>query len=181
MDLNRCAFTTDRLHVRGWHAPPPDPATESDLASAVAALLTPGVTAPLPEGWQGDYSVERARDWIRDRDAESSVLLVTERVTDTPVGLVILTAFPHPDDEAATDIRLGYLLGEGSWGRGYASELVAGLASWCAAESDARSLTGGVARDNHASIRVLQKNGFELLEEEDPPAEEALYRLTLPG
>ncbi len=179
MDLKDCAFISDRLDVRGWHLPSAEARSDFDLPSVVAGLLTPAVTAPLPEGWQGDYSIERARDWIRDRDGESSVLLVRERGSGGAVGLVILTAFPHPDDEAAIDIRLGYLLSEASWGQGYASELVAGLVGWCRTQPEVWSITGGVARDNHASIRVLEKNGFALLEGDDSPADEALYRLTL--
>ncbi len=53
-------------------------------------------------------------------------------------------------------VRLGYLLAERGWGRGMASELVAGFVGWCR-ENGVVSISGGVAIDNPASARVLVK------------------------
>jgi RimJ/RimL family protein N-acetyltransferase len=150
-----CRFETERLTVAPWHSIP-----RAQLASHVAALLTPAVTRPLPPPWQGPYDLERAQRWIDERDAESSVLLVSTRADATPVGLIILSS-PQPSD---TELRLGYLLAEGAWGRGLGSELIAGLVQWCGAQPDISSLAGGVEASNPASKRVLEKNGFVVAE-----------------
>ena len=127
------------------------------VSIVVAGILTEPVTRTLPAAWHGAYSEERARDWIAERDREGATLLVAEKASANPVGLVILLESPSED---GTELRLGYLLAEASWGKGVASELVDGLVQWCRAQAEIRSLAGGVAPDNPASKRVLEKNGF---------------------
>jgi RimJ/RimL family protein N-acetyltransferase len=109
----------------------------------------------LPPDWQGAYSHQRAERWIRERDAESTTLIVIQKATGNAIGLLIL--FGTAD--GSRDLRLGYLLAEAAWGQGFASELVRGLVDWSTA-NDISTLTGGVESGNIASRRVLEKNGF---------------------
>ncbi len=190
-------FESDRLKAFDWHDVSPPAATESllteasDSASSLAAsslaapwlarvveaMLTPAVTAHLPPAWQGPFDSDRAARWIRERDAEGRVLLVVEQESGSPVGLVMLH---HADSsDPAAEVRLGYLLAESSWGRGYATELIRGLTEW-AGRVGVRSVVGGVSRENHASIRVLEKAGFERLREEGP-GDEVFYRWVPPA
>mmetsp|Transcript_20619 Transcript_20619/g.49067 ORF Transcript_20619/g.49067 Transcript_20619/m.49067 type:complete len:167 (+) Transcript_20619:1-501(+) len=149
MAVEGMEFETSRLNVGGWHKVGLPASRE--LTDIVAQLLTPATTRALPPDWQGEYDKARASTWIKDRDAESSVFLVSEKSSE-PIGLVILFS-------EGRDVRLGYLLAESTWGKGFGSELVEGICKWCR-DSDIRSLTGGVALDNPASARVLVKNGF---------------------
>ena len=146
---------TDRLRVGPWHAAGHD----LDLPEVVAGILTASTTTALPEAWRLDFSVEQAGVWINERDAESPTLLATEAGSGRAVGLVIL--FGEPTDESSVDVRIGYLIAEDVWGNGLATELVAGLVEWARAQPSVRTLTGGVDATNHASVRVLVKNGFE--------------------
>jgi RimJ/RimL family protein N-acetyltransferase len=120
-------------------------------------MLTARVTQSLPDGWQGDYTIERANEWIRERDREGATLIVLERSSRTPVGMMIL--FESDDEKLGRTVRLGYLLSETAWGQGLASELVQGFVGWCR-KAEIASIMGGVERDNVPSQRVLQKNGF---------------------
>lgn len=166
-----CCFETARLHAGPWHDGP----AAATLPAVVLHLLTPAVTRTLPPAWQCVDDHQQAEQWIAERDGESTVLLVTT-ADDEPVGLVILGEEPATGDRAGTiDVRLGYLLAPAAWGQGLASELVAGLVAWCRAQPGIASLTGGVARDNPASARVLTKHGFEL---HDAAGDEDIYRLT---
>ena len=61
------------------------------------------------------------------------------------------------------DIHLGYLLGQSTRGRGYASELLAGLVSHV--PKTGFRLLGGVGRENPASAHVLRKTVFQLVPE----------------
>jgi hypothetical protein len=61
-----------------------------NLPSIIKDIFTPSVTASLPPAWHGPYSVERARNWIRERDAEGATMLIVEKESMTPLGLVIL-------------------------------------------------------------------------------------------
>lgn len=184
MLFERCRFDTERLHVAEWHTGshlgPPD-----GLPARVAAVLTAVTTQFLPPGWQGDYSEDRARTWIAERDAESPTLLVTNRVNGETVGLVLLFAEPRADEPKLVDARLGYVIAEAQWGQGLASELVRGLVTWCRGEPAVASLTGGVEASNPASARVLTKNGFKLVEGaqdaggDSNGGDELMYRLDL--
>ena len=152
-----CVFETDRLQIREWHSVSWPAHWEDELVGIVAGILTEPVTWTLPVSWHGAFTQERASDWIGERDREGATLLVVEKATVNPVGLVILFETPSGD---GIEMRLGYLLAEASWGLGIATELVDGLVRWCRVQPTIRSLAGGVAPNNAASKRVLEKNGF---------------------
>jgi len=177
MTVETCSFRTDRLLVQPWHDPVDDGWPSVELATAVAGLLTEPVTRHLPDSWHGPYSIDRATQWIAERDNESPTLLVLNRSMQAPVGLVFLFESNGPgssgadseaDDKTANlvDIRLGYLLAESAWGRGLATELLGGLVCWAREQAMIGSITGGVAPANGASRRVLERLGFSLVEVE---------------
>ena len=164
--FERCTFTTSRLTVREWHAPAGDDWPETDLASVVSAVMTEPVTSALPPEWQGPFTIDRAIEWITARDSEGPTLLVVDRSNRQAVGLVILFE-SVAEDGTGVDVRLGFILAEASWGRGLASELIEGFVRWCRTQSGVRSLAGGLEPGNAASRRVLEKNGFEPVEDSD--------------
>jgi ribosomal-protein-alanine N-acetyltransferase len=169
-----CEFETGRLRAGPWHSIAYGAGV--DLVECVAEMLTESTTVLLPETWHGDFSVDRAVDWIDERDRESPTLLVVDRESGQVVGLVIL--FESAIDEPSVDVRIGYLFAEAVWGQGLATELVAGLVGWARAHPPIRTLTAGVAVTNPASARVLVTNGFERIvagEEET----DAIYQLLI--
>jgi len=170
-----CDFETARLRVGDWHSVSFGP--RRDLAVVVAEMLTPAATRSLPPVWHGDYSLDRAREWIAERDEESVTLLATDRESGEALGLVIVFEVDGADDGGGVDLRLGYLFSESAWGRGLATELVEGFVGWCRAQPSIRSITGGVASDNVASARVLTKNGFTATG--SPRQGEQIYELRL--
>jgi len=145
-----------------WHDAPLAPC--QTLADVVVGLLVPKVRRSLPPAWRGPYGHDRARAWIVERDAEGAVLMVTEVAAKVPAGLVILGEEAAVDGPSTVDVRVGYLLAPACWGRGLATELIGGLVAWCRRQGQIRALTGGVARDNPASARVLTNNGFALID-----------------
>lgn len=156
--ISTCKFETERLLVGEWHSALAGESNIEDLATVVCALLTERVTSVLPSEWHGPYSAERARRWIKDRDLEGSTFLAVRKTNMEPVGLMFLFD-SGPDDTSRIHVRLGYLLAESAWGEGLATELVEGFVQWCV-RSRVASIRAGVARDNPASRRVLEKNGF---------------------
>lgn len=154
-----CAFTTSRLEVGPWH----DIGDRDgiDLIAAITTILTERTTDALPPDWQGDFDDDRARGWMSSRDVESPTLLVIERATGHPVGLVILFEAESGQGESnGVDVRLGYVFEESAWGQGFASELVSGLVNWAHRQSGIDSISGGVVDGNDASAKALLKNGF---------------------
>jgi len=172
--LDDCAFETARLSVADWHSQIDGVET---LVEAVCEMLTTDVTEQLPPSWQGPYSAERAAAWISDRDADGILLLAIRADTREPVGLLML----HEDESSAggrIDVRIGYLVTPGQWGRGFATELLAGLIDW-ARVSGVASMIAGVAQSNGASIRVLEKCGLARVDGKRPGGSEYLYRMDL--
>ncbi len=170
------AFTTKRLRALEWHAAERRGLID-DLPQVVASMLTEPVTHWLPGSWHGTFTRERAAEWIEQQDAEGRVLLVATRESAEPLGLVLL--FEEPVD-GGVDVRLGYLLAEDAWGRGYGGELLEGLVAWCRARGDVRSIIGGVVAENTASIRLLQRHGF-VVEPGATDDADITYRLRLDG
>ncbi len=160
IDRDGFAFETERLRCGPWI----DEARQigADLSSIVASLLTPATTAGLPPAWHGEFTVERARAWIEEREAHSTTLLVTDKPNHEPIGLVILTAVPP--NGARADLRVGYVIKETWWGRGIATELVAGLVDRARRDPGIVSVTGGADPSNGASIRVLERSGFHVVD-----------------
>ncbi len=177
--LEKCTFETERLRVIEWHAGAADRWPRPDLTDAVRSILTPAVTRSLPPGWQGQYSAERARTWIEEQDAESTVLVVAEKASGEIIGLVLLSEMTS--EQGGADVQVGYLLAEHAWGRGFASELVAGFVDWCRQRTEQLVLYAGVGADNPASNRVLEKCGFSPVETGETGSDhgEQKYRLDL--
>ncbi len=166
MVCEACAFETDRLLVKEWHSLTGDDWPQQDLARLVVTTMTEPVTRLLPTSWHGEFTVDRAVEWIAERDGEGPTLLIIEGSTDQAVGLMILFESAAEDRTGGVDVRLGYVLAESAWGKGLASELIEGFAGWCRGEAGIRSLAAGVERHNPTSKRVLEKNGFRPIKEE---------------
>ena len=165
--------------MKEWHSLSLSDWRQLGLAEVVAGILTEPVTRSLPPSWQGSYSIDRAREWIKERDKEGTTCLAIEKLTHQVVGLLILFEVQAEEGNDVSDVRLGYLLSEATWGKGIASELVHGFVSWCRGQESISSITGGVAYDNPASKRVLEKNGFQLVQSGDNVTQgEQLYRIS---
>jgi RimJ/RimL family protein N-acetyltransferase len=165
-------FTTDRLIINEWKSLTSEEWPQQNIAGVVLDILTEPVTQSLPPAWQGAYTADRAQQWVRERDAEGVTLLAVERVSKAAIGMVILF-----EPENSGHLRLGYMLAESAWGKGFASELVAGFVEWCR-QHNIKTVTGGVEPDNVASRRVLEKCGF-IAEPGSGQSEEQLFKIVL--
>jgi ribosomal-protein-alanine N-acetyltransferase len=145
------------------------------MAFAVASIFTPEVTQSLPENWRGEYSKDRAAKWLEDIDREAATLLVLDRSSKNPIGLMIV--FEDDEQQSGRSVRVGYMLAETAWGQGYATELLNGFVAWCRTV-EITSIVGGVARENVASQRVMEKNDFRRLPQSQGQ-EELLFKLEL--
>ena len=72
------------------------------------------------------------------------------------------------------EVEIGYTICREYQGRGYATEVLAGICEFAISAFGFRTLYGRVMKGNDASIRVLQKNGF-VFEREEYGAEDDPY------
>ena len=155
-----CRFETERLSLRPWRETDTGDRTDAEIAAIVAALLSERVTATLPSAWQGPYDHGRALAWMRAREGEASVSLAIRLQDRRPVGLLLLHAL-QGRSASRLDLMIGYMIAEDAWGRGLGRELVSGLVGWGRAEPSVTTLRAGSDAANIASIRVLERAGFE--------------------
>ncbi|MEH6936861.1 GNAT family N-acetyltransferase [Bacillus sp. JJ664] len=62
--------------------------------------------------------------------------------------------------------EVGYRLQEEHWGSGYGSELIRRLLIYCFEERNIDIVIANVETRNHFSVKILENNGFELINEE---------------
>ena len=156
-------YQTERMLVQNWAKHLNNLQQHRTLVDELKSILSPAVLRHLPEPLQLADGQDAIDDWIAARAAESDVLTIRDLATSELLGLLILAEFPEPN--APTTVHLGYLFSESAWGKGYATELLSGLIDWLRGKDQSVQLLGGVEKENVASARVLQKNGFEKAEE----------------
>jgi len=127
---------------------------EPEFLALVTKVLTPKVVVNLPPYFQNVDSISSAQEWLKTIISDGRLFIV--KLTDDykNIGFVFLSA------ENNGDTHIGYLLGELNWGKGYATELLKGLIHFIKSEAQITRLIAGVATDNIASIKLLNKLGF---------------------
>ena len=96
---------------------------------------------------------------IRKAKEREKVFSIVENSTSALVGFIGLHKINHRNGHA----ELGYFLGKEHWGKGYGSEAVKLALDYAFRWLNLRKVYARVCEPNVASIRVLEKNGFELV------------------
>jgi RimJ/RimL family protein N-acetyltransferase len=142
-----------------------------DFLVSVIEILTPSVVENLPPYFQNVNSISSAQEWLKQIVADGRLFIVKRKGENKAVGFVFLST------ENSGDAHIGYLLGESFWGKGYATEILKGLIDFIESEGQVTRLIAGVAADNLASIKLLQKLGFIHSSSEDNGTMFYEYRL----
>lgn len=169
-----CLFETNRLKIKNWNSLEQTSSSIKNLLEDVLKIMTPNVTKDLPDGWQKLNTLEKAQEWVNERKKDSFFYTIQLLNSDEIIGFLFL--YTENETTESYDLRLGYLLSESSWGKGFGSELIKGLVVWCKKENNIGSISGGVESNNFGSIRVLEKNGF-IKTNDELPGNMLLYKL----
>ncbi|MFL3012023.1 MAG: GNAT family N-acetyltransferase [Acidimicrobiales bacterium] len=105
------------------------------------------------------YTLDDADEWLKIVDNEEFNLNIF--LNNDLIGGVGLT--PIEDDFC----ELGYWLGVEYWGQGYATESVRGLLNYAKSNMPCEKFKANVYKENVASVKVLEKNGFKRLEDRE--------------
>jgi RimJ/RimL family protein N-acetyltransferase len=159
-------------------------ADSSKFLQQIPQVLTTEVTKTLPISWQQVEDEMKGRQWLNDRLSEGIVCSITNSSNERLIGFLFLyeqeliSARLTQASEPFLEVRIGYLLAEQHWGKGLASELIAGLISYYKERGNVSCLVGGVELSNIGSIKVLTKNGFEL---KDTNGDTGFFQLDFTG
>ncbi|RSM91907.1 GNAT family N-acetyltransferase [Kibdelosporangium aridum] len=154
---------TDRLELRSW--------TPDEAAAVVDGVRLVDWADDFPA--QGDQDIAGLFGenplWL----GEYGHRLVVERDTGLVVGSIGL--FWPPDDGT---LEIGYGIVASRHGRGYASEAARALIEFALTSPDVHTIYATVELSNSASIRVLEKLGFQRMST-DIAEKTALYHSAL--
>ena len=143
-----------------------------EFLASVMEILTPSVVGNLPPYFQNVNSIASAQEWLNHVVSDGRLFIVKPIGDSKAIGFVFLST------ENCADTHIGYLLGESFWGKGYATEILKGLIDFIESEDQVTRLIAGVATDNVASIKLLQKLGFIHSTSEDNGTMFYEYRLS---
>ncbi|OUL60639.1 GNAT family N-acetyltransferase [Flavobacterium sp. AJR] len=90
------------------------------------------------------------------------------------IGMCVARVFVHNTNQ----IEIGYVLSKEYWGKGIATEVCKGLTQYCFTNTDINEVVAITDLNNSGSQNVLQKVGFERLDNIIRDDEEIAYFVT---
>jgi [ribosomal protein S5]-alanine N-acetyltransferase len=141
----------DKFTIRNWRA--------GDEASLVHHANNRKIWRNLRDRFPYPYKLEDALWWIDFANSENPVVSFAIAVDGEAVGGIGLLL---RDDIYRLSAEIGYWLGEKYWGRGIVSEAVRGFSNYAFANFEIYRLYAEVFEWNPASMRVLEKAGFQM-------------------
>ena len=150
-EMQGVIIATERLDLQ-WFTLAEAPALQKICESKQVAAMSGSIAHPYPEG--------RAEKFIRDcavniESGDGYAWAIFERSTGELLGDTMLTI-----NKANYSGEFGYLLGEHAWGKGYATETLAGVLRYGFETLGLRRIFGNCSVNNLASARVMEKNGL---------------------
>ncbi len=130
----------------------------SDLEALVRNADDPDVAASLQDCFPHPYREEDGRRFLEHALREKREVLLAIVEEDVLIGGIGLVP---GGDVHAHQAEIGYWLGKAHWRRGIATRAVGLLTDHAFRELGFLRVWAGVFANNPASMRVLEKNGFE--------------------
>jgi len=112
----------------------------------------------LRDSFPHPYTIADARHWIRLASGERRQTAFAIAVDDFVVGAVGLKP---GEDINRMSAEIGYWLGEEFWGRGIMTDSVRALTAYAFTNLGLNRVFAEVFEGNQASMRVLEKAGYE--------------------
>ena len=138
------------LRVRSWR--------KSDLDALVRYANNPKIADNLRDQFPNPYTRSAAAAYLADvRTAEVETSFAVEYAGEAIGGI----GFKLGTDIARLSAEMGYWLGEPFWGRGLTTRAVLATSGWAFEHYKLTRIFAMTFSHNVASMRVLEKAGFE--------------------
>lgn len=147
-----CVFETTHLKIRKFVPTDAQALYEHHLEEEVRKWIPNESYANLQEA---QNAVRFYADCVNQK-CLPYVLAVELKETGELVGDIGI----NPVAGKSAEVEIGYAICNRYSGKGYATELVHAMAQYAVSAFGIRVLFGRVLRGNHASLSVLEKNGF---------------------
>lgn len=129
-----------------------------DEQSLVRHANSRGVWRNLRDAFPHPYTLADAKHWIETANPATPITNFAIVVGGAAVGAIGLVL---KEDVFRRSAEIGYWLGEEYWGRGIVTEAVHAVTEYAFATFDVCRVYAGVFEWNPASMRVLEKAGYE--------------------
>ncbi|SFJ70254.1 Protein N-acetyltransferase, RimJ/RimL family [Halobacillus dabanensis] len=150
---------TDRLRMITFTADMMDASLRGELKKAAGYNVLPGYPmAAYREFFP--YKMERFRQFPEENDYEGVIIHKGDQMIIGDMGFK-----GGPDDEGCMDI--GYSMMEAYQGKGYTTEMAQAAVVWGLQQPGVQKITASCSETNLASVRVLEKAGFNRERTED--------------
>lgn len=129
-----------------------------DEEALIRHANNPNVARNMRDRFPHPYTSADAQWWIAHASAQSpstDFAIVVDGEAAGGIGFIL------QEDVARRSVEIGYWLGEAYWGRGIATDAVRALSEHIFANLDICRIYSTVFELNPASIRVLEKAGYE--------------------
>jgi ribosomal-protein-alanine N-acetyltransferase len=136
--------------IRGWK--------KGDEISLQRNADNPNISGCLLDRFPSPYTMEAAQFWVDHQLYQDPLVNFAITINDEVVGVIGLE--PREDVYRKTAL-LGYWLSEELWGKGIITEAVKLITAYAFANLDIIRIQAGVLSKNPASMRVLEKAGYQ--------------------
>lgn len=151
-------FETEHLRVRKFRTEDAQALYENHLEEDVKKWIP-------NESYAHREEAQRAIRFYRSR-AECKCLPYVLAVELKQTGELIGDTGVNTVEGTGNDVEIGYVICKKHSGKGYATELLRAMTAFAVSAFDIHRIYGRVMRGNHASVRVLEKNGYRFIKEE---------------
>ena len=138
------------VKLRSWQ--------KDDLKALLRHANNPKIAANLRDQFPHPYTRRDAIDYLEYAQVQEPVTSFAIEYGDEAVGGV---GFLIGRDIARTSAEMGYWLSEELWGRGIATRAASAMSEWAFENYGLTRVFAMAFAHNAASIRVLEKAGFE--------------------
>ena len=138
------------VKLRSWQ--------KDDLKALLRHANNPKIAANLRDQFPHPYTWRDAIDYLEYAQVQEPVTSFAIEYGDEAVGGV---GFLIGRDIARTSAEMGYWLSEELWGRGIATRAATAMSEWAFENYGLTRVFAMAFAHNAASIRVLEKAGFE--------------------
>lgn len=125
----------------------------------IVHILSDNVVNSLPPYFHDIDTIDDAKEWLEFISSEADVLFIQGKFSLSTIGFI----FIHTNQLG--EAHIGYVLAKEYWNKGIATEVLESFIEFCNETKKWDNLLAGVHRDNEASIRLLEKLGFSIKEE----------------
>jgi len=138
------------IHLRSWQ--------KDDLKALLRHANNPKIAANLRDQFPHPYTRRDGIDYLEYAQVQEQVTSFAIEYEGEAVGGV---GFLIGRDIARTSAEMGYWLSEELWGRGIATRAASAMSEWAFESYGLTRVFAMAFAHNAASIRVLEKAGFE--------------------